>query len=151
MKIKAAMLLVVSLVMSGCTIHQTVEPAQIDSGHRLCIVENPAVREGFLPEFISVLERKNIAYEVVGDSAVPTSCEWVARYTANWSWDLALYMSYAEIKVYRNGSLDGEAIYDSTRGGANMNKFIDAETKIQELVDQLLHVKMASLFSRSFG
>lgn len=151
MKIKTAMLLVVSLMVSGCTIHQTVEPAQIDSGHRLCIVENPAVREGFLPEFISVLERKNIAYEVVGNSAVPASCEWVARYTANWSWDLALYMSYAEIKIYRNGSLDGEAIYDSTRGGANMNKFIDAEAKIQELVDQLLHVKMASLFSRSFG
>ncbi|GGX89113.1 hypothetical protein GCM10007160_15580 [Litchfieldella qijiaojingensis] len=35
--------------------------------------------------------------------------------------------------------------------GDPTNKFIDAEAKIQELVDQLLHVKVASLFSRSFG
>lgn len=145
------MLLAVLLVVPGCTIHQTVEPTQIGSESRLCIVKNPAVRESFLMEFISAIERKDIDYEIVDDSTASASCDWVARYTANWRWDLALYMSYAEIKVYRDGNLDGEAIYDSTRGGANMNKFIDAEAKIQELVDELLHVKVASLFSRSFG
>ncbi|WP_220250445.1 Sbal_3080 family lipoprotein [Billgrantia montanilacus] len=151
MKMKAVILLAVALLVSGCTIHQKVEPVQIDSGHRLCIVENPAVREGFLVEFSSALDHKNIAYEIVDESAVAASCEWVARYTANWSWDLALYMSYAEIKIYRNGSLDGEAIYDSRRGGGNMNKFIDAESKIRELVDQLLNIKMASVFRSNIG
>lgn len=46
-------------------------------------------------------------------------------------------MAYAEIKVYQGGKTIGEAKYDSQRGGANMGKFIDADKKINELVNQL--------------
>ena len=56
-------------------------------------------------------------------------------------WDIALYMAYAAIKVYHNGKLDGEAIYDSRSGGGNFSKFIDAEPKIRELVEQLMQEK----------
>ena len=44
---------------------------------------------------------------------------------------------WIDIKVYNNGQLTGQATYDSTKGGANMGKFIKGETKIAELVDQL--------------
>lgn len=88
---------------------------------------------------------------MVTESSVPESCEWTSTYVARWSWDLALYMSYAEIKVFHKGSLDGEAKYDSTKGSANMGKFIDAEPKIRELVNQLMQVESASLFSRKYG
>ena len=71
------------------------------------------------------------------------NCEWTLTYTARWTWDLALYMSYAEIKVFKNGKLDGEAMYDSTRGGANMSKFIDSEPKIRELVEELMQRESA--------
>lgn len=50
---------------------------------------------------------------------------------------MATYMAYAEIKVNDNGKPIGEAIYDSTNGSGNLGKFISAETKIKELVDQL--------------
>jgi hypothetical protein len=60
-------------------------------------------------------------------------------------------MSYAEIKIFHNRSLDGEAKYDSTRGGANMSKFIDAESKIRELLEELMQIKSSSLFFRTFG
>jgi len=53
-------------------------------------------------------------------------------------------MVYAEIKVFYQGKLDGEAIYDARMGGANMNKFIDAEPKIRELVEQLIQQKQAN-------
>jgi hypothetical protein len=46
-------------------------------------------------------------------------------------------MAYAEIKVYKSGMPSGEAKYDALGGGANMGKFIDADTKIVELVNQL--------------
>ena len=36
------------------------------------------------------------------------------------------------------GILEGQALYDATEGQENMNKFIDAELKIQELVDKLI-------------
>lgn len=88
---------------------------------------------------------------MVNETSVPESCEWTSTYVARWTWDLSLYMSYAEIKVFHKGSLDGEAKYDSTRGGANMNKFIDSEPKIRELVNQLMQFKSVSRFFKRFG
>ena len=48
-----------------------------------------------------------------------------------------MYLIYANLKVYRNGRLEGEAMYDSRHGGLNMSKWINAEAKIQELTNQL--------------
>jgi len=146
MRKRTLILIILSMGISGCAINQSIEQANIPEKTQLCIIENPAVRDGFLLEYKSVLTSKQIPYKVVSKSTVPESCEWTSTYTANWTWDLAMYMSYAEIKVFHNGALDGEAIYDSTRGGANMSKFIDAETKIRELVDKLMQFKMSSLF-----
>ena len=129
--------LLATAFLSSCAINQTVEPADIATDAVVCIVENPDVREGFLAELKKVLDEKHINYRVV-DKQESLNCEWTATYLGRWNWDLALYMSYAEIKIYKNGQLDGEAIYDASRGGANLGKFIDAETKIRELVDSLI-------------
>ena len=91
------------------------------------------------------------AYIVVDEASIPAECEWTATYLAKWSWDITIYMAYAEIKIFHNGNLDGEAVYDSTGGSGNMNKFIDAEPKIRELVNELMQMKSASLFNRYFG
>lgn len=137
-------------LLSACSITQDIEPAELSRGAELCIIENTDVREGFLKEYQAVLSSKSIPHSLVSEDAVPDSCEWTSTYVARWTWDLSLYLSYAEIKVFHRGSLDGEATYDSTRGGANMSKFIDAEPKIRELVDQLIQIKSASLYFRKF-
>ena len=98
-----------ALAVSGCSITQNIEPAEITNGSELCIIENVDVRAGFLKEFEAVLSSKGIPHRVVKESSVPESCEWTSTYVARWKWDLALYMSYAEIKVFHKGSLDGEA------------------------------------------
>jgi hypothetical protein len=48
-----------------------------------------------------------------------------------------MYMAYARLQVFRDGRPAGDAVYDSLRGGANMNKFISADVKTRELVGQL--------------
>jgi hypothetical protein len=53
-------------------------------------------------------------------------------------------MSYAKIVVFHEGAQTGEALYDATKGGGRLDKFIDAEPKIRELVEQLFPVKSAS-------
>ena len=148
---KLFILLCLAAAMSGCSIQQSIESAEIEREATLCIIENPAVREGFLTTLKSSLSERGISHRVVRSGAIPNACRWTASYNARWSWDLALYMSFAEISVYRDGRLDGKALYDATGGGANMGKFIDAETKIRELVNALLQVKTASAFSRVFG
>lgn len=142
---KGLVLIVVASLLTACSITQNVEPAQLVSQQPLCIIENPNVRQGFLNEYAAALTDKGIPHQIVNARTVPASCEWTSTYTASWTWDLALYMSYAEIKVFHRGQLDGEAIYDSRRGGGNLSKFIDAEEKVRELVNELIQLKTASL------
>jgi len=138
-------------LISACTITQNIEPAEMVSGSELCIIETPKVRDSFLIEYRQELTKKGIKSIVVQASDIPASCQWTSTYNALWSWDLSLYMSYAEIKIFNNGVLDGEAIYDSRKGGANTGKFIDAEEKITELVEQLIQFQSALFGFRIFG
>ena len=134
---RTVILLAIAFLTSSCTINQSVTPSGISDNQLICIIEDPEVREGFLDELTAILNEKKIAYEVVNKQKA-LDCEWTMTYLGRWSWDMALYMSYAEIKVFRNGIKNGEAIYDASRGAFNLGKFIDAETKIRELVEELI-------------
>jgi hypothetical protein len=125
------------VVIGGCTITQTVEPVGQLATNQVCIVENPPVREGFLVELQSSLRSKGADVQMLDANSSATSCPVVVTYLARWSWDLTIYMSYAEIIVYQNGAVSGKAVYDATKGSGRMDKFVDAEPKIRELVDQL--------------
>ena len=142
---KILLIIAVLAIATGCSIQQRVDPIQVTNNEELCIQKNPSVREGFLAEVEKILTEKQIKYRIVEQLDASQQCEWTATYTANWAWDLAIYMVYAEIKVFHNGKLDGEAIYDARMGGMNMNKFIDAEAKIRELIEQLIEQKHSSL------
>lgn len=128
------------LLLSGCAIKQEIKAADALStvpNKEVCVVKNTSVREGFLDTYRSALADKKYAVRVLPESATVKDCEITSTYTAKWRWDLALYMAYAEIKVFKDGDKVGEAIYDSMRGAANMGKFIDADAKIKELTHQV--------------
>lgn len=128
------------LFLNACSIKQQVEPADIQSQNIVCIIEDQRVRESFLPALTKILDEKNVQYKIIPPlpHSTLTSCDWTSTYTARWSWDFTIYMSYAEIKVYHNGVLDGEAIYDSRWGGFRLDKWVDAEDKIRDMVDELI-------------
>lgn len=134
---KHLLLLAVTLAISGCAIHQKVSPVEHFQVKQICIIENSAVREGFLSTYRLTLAEKGYEVRVIPKFASPSDCAITSTYTANWRWDLALYMAYAEIKVYNNGKLAGEAVYNALGGGANPNKFVRGEEKIKELVNEL--------------
>ena len=148
---RAVSAVILTALLAGCSIQQKVEPVNLSQDSQLCIIENTKVRDGFLQEFRSVLAARQIPHQMVEQFDVPENCQWTATYNAKWSWDMATYMSLAEIKVYHKGELMGEALYDATKGGANMNKFISADEKIRELVNELFQSKLASLFFGSFA
>ncbi|NHZ96991.1 Sbal_3080 family lipoprotein [Massilia sp. CCM 8734] len=123
--------------LSGCAIHQTVKPVERLDSKTVCIVQNGNVRATFLDAFERALSNKGYEVRRLDSDASLIACPVTSTYTASWRWDLAMYMSYADIVVYKNGKPSGKATYDATRGGGNMGKFIGAEKKITELVDQL--------------
>lgn len=134
---RITLLAAVAAISSGCAIQQTVKPVERFADKTVCIIDNPAVREGFLIAYKQALEAKGFAAQKIAADASIIQCPITSTYTANWRWDLAMYMAYANIKVYNNGKPIGEAIYDAKSGGMNTAKFISADTKIKELVDQL--------------
>jgi hypothetical protein len=127
-----------SLLLGACAIHQNVTPVASLDSKQICVVVNPKVfNEGFLKSFEGALSRKGFEVKELPEASSLIECPVVTTYTANWYWDLAMYMNYAEIKVYSNAKPVGEAIYDSRHGSANLGKFIKADVKINELVNQL--------------
>lgn len=129
-----------ALLLSGCAIKQEIKAADALStlpNKEVCVVKNASVREGFLETYRSALTDKKYMVRVLPESATVKDCPVASTYTAKWRWDLALYMAYAEINVFKGGEKVGGAVYDSMRGGANMGKFIDAEAKIKELTHQV--------------
>ncbi len=126
------------ILLQGCSIKQNITPVTEMKSKQVCVIENPAVnREGFLEAYRTSLTQKGYGFKLLAADASTTACPVVSTYTANWQWDLALYMSYAEIKVYSNGKQAGEAVYDSRAGSGNMSKFIKGKEKVNELVNKL--------------
>ena len=126
-----------ALLCLGCAIHQRVEPVPRLESREICIVNNPNVREGFLAAYQGALAVKGFKTRLLDPTALPDACPLTSTYTANWRWDLALYMAFADISIFADGRRVGRAVYDSLGGGGNLGKFINAEEKIKELVELL--------------
>jgi hypothetical protein len=136
--IRLSIAVMVAALATACTITQQVHPARIPVGSEICIIEDPKVRAGFVDEVRRSLIAAGYRYRMLPAGSGTTDCPVAMTYTARWSWDLTIYMSYARLQIFVEGSPAGDAVYDSTGGGGNLGKFIDAETKIKELVSQLL-------------
>lgn len=124
--------------LSGCAIRQNVRAIEQPLAQsEICIIEAQGVRAGFLQSLKRNLQDKGYTVRQLPTSAPVTECPITATYTANWRWDLAMYMAYAEIRVFGGGKQIGEAKYDAMGGSGSLAKFIEADKKIAELVNQL--------------
>jgi len=126
-------------VLSGC-ISQNINPVQTQQAlaPEICMIaKTKKIRQGFTDTYRTALQGKGFTVKQLPPASNPSDCHLSTQYTAIWRWDLALYMSYAEIKVYENGRPAGQAVYDARKAGLALTKFIDAESKILELVDEL--------------
>ncbi len=125
-----------ALLVAGCTISQTVDPVEVRPAE-VCIVRNETVHmEGFHDELVRQIEARGIAVRSF-DGVPAEDCRSRVSYTANWRWDMAMYLSYAQINVIEDGRPVGSAVYDATQGGANMGKFGPTAEKLAPLVAQL--------------
>jgi hypothetical protein len=139
---KAGMLFsAILLALTGCggTIQQNVKPLSLSGSdtREICLIENLAVGDGFVEAYRSALEQRSLRVRMLPQGSALNACPVTLTYTANWMWDLTKYLAYANLKVYRNGNLEAQAVYDGLKAGLNTAKFIKAEAKIQELTNQL--------------
>lgn len=127
--------------LPACSIKQDIQPVQNQSATTICIIEDPAVRKGFLETYQQVLQERGYTVRTLPQGSDIRTCALSTTYMGRWSWDLAIYLSYARIDVYDDGRLIGSAQYDSRYGGANMGKFVKGEKKVRELVEKLFPLR----------
>lgn len=140
--IASLFLAALAAVLPACTITQVANPVakEVVAAKPLSIalVQNTAVRmSGFHGELQRALERRGFKVETKPMGTDLAGLPLAMTYTANWSWDMDLYMSYAQLDVYRKGVKAGDAVYDSRGGGLHAAKFIDADRKADELVGEI--------------
>lgn len=136
--LRTTVLLTLFASLTACSINQIVEPVnsskKIDT---LCIKQNDRVlREDFLPKLESQIRAFGIKTSRYGLEK-PSMCIYSMEYTANWSWDMAMYLVYANMRVYENDQLVGSVEYDARSGSGRMDKFGETSTKINPLIKQL--------------
>ena len=130
----------VALCASACT-SVRVRPADaaLDMRH-VCIEENPKVIvSDFLPVVRDGFARHGISTEVFSGEP-PDGCRFVLTYTALRSWDLAPYLSHAELRLQtRDRSEVAAADYHLVgKGGYSMMKWQGTKTKMDPVIDELL-------------
>lgn len=137
--ISATAFAITCIALSGCSIKQTVTPVAFSGvqATEICMIPAEGLRAGFNSTYTAQLRNKGFQTRELPPGTPPANCALSTTYIGQWSWDMALYMSYADIQVFENGRQIGQALYDSTSGGARMGKFIDAQTKIIEMTNQL--------------
>lgn len=124
-------------VLAGCSITSTIRSVAGEPITMVCIRQNPAVHmAGFLPELQSQIEGLGIKTRVF-EGEPPAGCKYLLEYVANWQWDLAMYLSFAELRVYRDRNLIGEAVYNARHGGARLDKFGPTSSKLKGLTEEL--------------
>lgn len=135
--------LIVGLSFVGCTSIQVNNASGFnpDSVKQVCIVNNPKV---IIKDFNNIVERSFARYDIkskiVNENEDTSFCQTVLHYTALRSWDFAPYMVSAQFNLLQNGRQVSESSFRlKGNGGLALNKWRSTETKINELVDQLLN------------
>ncbi len=139
MKIAIPLALAFALVLSGCTSIDVDPVNSVTSISHVCIENNPKViRSDFLPAVRDGFERHHISTTVY-EGVVPSECEFVLTYSATQTWDVAMVMKDAELKLRRNDKLIGTAIYHLNGGGGfSLLKWQGSKTKMTPVIDELL-------------
>lgn len=125
--------------ISGCTAI-TVKPVDPSLNVRhVCIQNNPRVTiDNFLSIVRDGFDRHGLSTEVVKKQSLNT-CEYVLTYVARRSWDMATYLSHAELKLFSGGRQIASATYHlKGKGGFALNKWASTKSKMDPVIDELL-------------
>jgi len=138
-KLRIALLLLATVtLLSGCTATR-VTPLKA-AADQMCIEENPKVQvSDFVPVLQEGFARHGIQTQIY--SKIPRAdCPYVVTYTARRSWDMAPYLSTAEITILgpRRQTLAKANYHLRGKGGLSLMKWQGTKSKIDPVIDELL-------------
>jgi hypothetical protein len=125
--------------LTGCAINTTVKPVPATTPlQRLCILHNDDIfMDAFEPLVQQIVREHGLDAPIV-HPPLPADCRYRMEYAATWRWDLAMYLQFAEFRLYDGPDKIGEGQYDARLGEMNLGKFGHTEEKIRPVLDGLL-------------
>ena len=128
------------VALSACTSTRVIPVKTTAQLNHTCIKENTAVKvDDFLYVLQNAFEKHGITTEVF-KGKTPQDCEYVTTYTALRSWDMATYLSHAEIYMRdKSGRQVAFGEYHlKGKGGLSLTKWGGTQGKIEPVIDQML-------------
>jgi len=138
-------------VLGGCT---AIKVNPVDSSYKIshiCIEKNKKV---IVSDFVTVLEegikRHGMTSEIFS-SLMPNYCHYRMSYVATRKWDLAPYLTDADINLYKGNEKIGTANYHLKGGGGlDLSKWAGTRSKIAPVIDKLFaNTKAGKPFDRA--
>lgn len=125
--------------MTGCTILENVTPVPTGTAIGKVYVHSDEKlhMQGLIPEVVAQL--RSLGYDAESFTGeLPKGAVHHLEVTANWRWDMAMYLFYFQATLYEESRVLGVAEYDARKGGGNMGKFGPTAEKIRPLLAGLL-------------
>lgn len=143
-------LMLASAYLVGCAAQQDITQFTEDKPKLVCVAKHEAVKEDFLKALNEGFKNNNTetkvvrgVYELKHGAYNPriyneevVNCDAIAFYVANWHWDLATYMRFANIWI-TDASMNKKIAQATYTTGNGPDKFINARKKVLEMVDQM--------------
>lgn len=123
------------LFLTQCNSIQVTPVSSGTSIQKVHIVRNDKVHmAGMLPEIEKQIQAMGYPTEIV--SAPPAGNAHYLTFSANWRWDMAMYLSYFKATLHEGPSIIGTCEYD-TGAGYDLGKFGHTDEKIRPVLLQL--------------
>jgi len=130
---------VISLFSIGCTAISVKPVSSEEKVSHICIKENPKVIVSGFSEALEDNFESNLVTTQFFSGKKPDGCQYVLEYTALQSWDFVTYLSYAELKLYKDNSRVGYAEYRLRgKGGLSLLKWRGPKSKLKPVIEELL-------------
>ena len=137
---KVFIVLVLAGFMSACSAPSykgaPISDSTLGSNPEIVIVKDSETKEGFLDTIKQWLTKNGYGYEVKPDDSKHDLEKMTIEYVGHWKWDLALYLSQAEVEAFYKGQRVGEVNYTAANN-LNFNKFSNDEERIEYMLDVL--------------
>lgn len=140
-KLKFVAVLFGLFFLTGCSITQVVEPvAENTKIDKIWIQhESKTHNEGLEPELANIINNAGFKTQIFNANSADNPGDFVLRYSANWRWDLAMYLEYFKAEIYKGAKVVGSLTYNARNGGGNFGKFGKTRNKIEPLIIEMLH------------
>ena len=136
----SSFLLVFPLVsfFQGCSITRDIKPVPYKVTN-ICVERNT---DTLMDDYQGTIEKDLTSFGIKAKGIWPNEerdCEHIMKYHAEWTWDLAMYLSQATFSVYKEGVEVGYAKYEPGRFSFNLDKFGSTDAKILPVLKALFN------------